>query len=193
MNSPIKYFGGKGMMQNKILQYIPDHLGYLEGCGGGASILFAKKQCKIEVYNDINLNVYSLFKVLADKELFDKFHYKCELTCYHENFRQEAKDKLKTELSLEERAFYYFYLNRTSVQGVGGFYQASFHSRQGINMAVNSFLSAIESLPEIHNRLRQVLICNRDVIELISKYDLKDLFLYLDPPYHHSTRTNARY
>lgn len=193
LHSPIKYFGGKGMMQNKILKFIPDHFGYLEGCVGGGSIFFAKRKSQIEVLNDINQNIYSLFYVLQNKEMFTRLQERLELSYYHELLRTEAKDKLKTELSIEDRAYYYFYWNRLSVQGAGGFSKQTTESRQGASKSVNDFLSSIERLPEIHNRLRQALIFNQNVIDLLPQYDLPKWFYYLDPPYRHSTRTGARY
>jgi|JI10StandDraft_1071094.scaffolds.fasta_scaffold213269_3 DNA adenine methylase len=193
LHSPIKYFGGKGMMQNKILKYIPEHFGYLEGCVGGGSIFFAKRKSPIEVLNDINQNIYSLFYVLQNKEMFSRFRERCELSYYHEVLRTEAKDKLKTELSIEDRAYYYFYWNRLSVQGAGGFSKQTTESRQGVSKSVNDFLSSIERLPEIHNRLRQALVFSQNIIDLLPQYDLPKWFYYLDPPYHHSTRTGARY
>ena len=55
-------------------------------------------------------------------------------------------------------------------------------------------LSAIEGLPKLHDRLSKVVVSSQDGIKLISKYsESKDTFIYADPPYHHSTRTETRY
>lgn len=192
MNSPIKYFGGKGMMQNQILKYFPSHIGYLEPFGGSGAMLFSKNPSDIEIYNDINQNVYSLFYVLSNKERFARFRDKCELSYFHEQLRQEAKDKLKTELSLEDRAYYYFIFNRLSTHGTGGFYQ-NIAVRRNLSKSVSDFLSSIDRLPEIHSRVSNLLVYNRNALELMIDYDREGFFFYLDPPYHWSTRTSARY
>ena len=71
MHSPIKYYGGKSYMTNIIIEQFPKEYNiYIEGFGGGASVLFSKPQNGIEIYNDLNENVYALFKALSDDELF---------------------------------------------------------------------------------------------------------------------------
>lgn len=52
LRSPIGYFGGKGNLVSKLLQYVPKHKYYIEAFGGGASLLFAKETSDFEVYND---------------------------------------------------------------------------------------------------------------------------------------------
>lgn len=54
MNSPIKYYGGKSYMTDIIISHFPkDYSVYIEGFGGGASVLFAKERDKLEIYNDL--------------------------------------------------------------------------------------------------------------------------------------------
>ena len=66
----IKYYGGKA----KMVQSVVDRLDYdnatvyLEIFGGGASVLLNKPKHKIEVYNEINFGVYTLFSVLSNYE-----------------------------------------------------------------------------------------------------------------------------
>jgi hypothetical protein len=54
-------------------------------------------------------------------------------------------------------------------------------------------LSSIGGLKKVHDRLSRVIIEKMDGVELIQKYDKKNVFIYADPPYHQSTRTGARY
>ena len=63
-------------------QFPPKYDVYIQGFGGGASLLFAKHYDKVQIYNDLNKNVYSLFYVLKDKQLFQQFKYKLDLTYY---------------------------------------------------------------------------------------------------------------
>jgi site-specific DNA-adenine methylase len=63
MNSPIRYFGGKGVMHENILSQFPSDFGeddtrttssgdaetYIEPFGGAATILFQKKPIIIQV------------------------------------------------------------------------------------------------------------------------------------------------
>lgn len=67
----IGYFGGKGgKLSTEIQSMMPKGYEiYLEPYGGSGTILFTQS-APIEIYNDIYENVYSLFKVMADKELY---------------------------------------------------------------------------------------------------------------------------
>ena len=86
MKPPIKYFGGKSNMISKILPHFPpdSHYNiYLEPYGGSASVLLSRPLTgHVEIFNDINENIYSLFKCLIDPDLFSEFKNKCDLSLY---------------------------------------------------------------------------------------------------------------
>ena len=153
MNSPIKYYGGKSYMSDIIISHFPkDYSVYIEGFGGGASVLFAKERDKLEIYNDLGRNVYSLFKVLSDKELFEQMKEKLDLTYYSSDIRKEFIEELNgNNLSLLERAYRYFYVNRSSFNGVGGF-STTLLVRRNMSKSISDYLSAIDGLSEVHNR-----------------------------------------
>jgi DNA adenine methylase len=196
MNAPIKYFGGKGTMFNEIIKYFPDpsaYNTYIEPFGGSYSIgLKLNPVPANEIYNDLEQNVYSLYKVISDKDLFEKFKEKCDLFPYSEDFRGEFKEKLKGDLEMLDRAFYFFYVNRTSHNGIGGF-SMNLIPRRNMSKSISDYLSSVDRLEELHQRLSKVIITNKDGIELIKKYDREDVLVYCDPPYEHSTRTITRY
>ena len=191
MNSPIKYYGGKTYMTDIIKQHFPKHYDvYVQGFGGGASLLFSKQQEKCQIYNDLGKNVYSLFKVLSDNNMFNQLKEKLDLTYYSADLRKQFKEKLKEDnLSLLERAYYFVYVNRSSFNGVGGF-STNLITRRNMSKSVSDYLSMIDGLPLIHNRLSSVIVQNRDIFELIPKYDSKNTFFYLDPPYVRETRSS---
>ena len=198
MNSAIRYFGGKGLMFKNIIKYFPSkdsYNTYIEPFGGSFSLALKIDQpAEIEIYNDLEQNVYSLYKVLSDKVLFKQFKEKCDLCYYSEDLRKEYKKLLLNDnLSILDRSFYFFYVNRTSHNGVGGL-SLNMIIRRKMSKSVSDFLSSIDRLPELHQRLSNVIILNRDGIELIKKYNNKEnVFIYCDPPYEQSTRTNTRY
>ena len=196
MTSPIKYYGGKTYMTDIIKKYFPQDSYdiYVEGFGGGASVLLSMPPKGIEVYNDLNNNVYSLWKVISDSELFQQLKNRLDLSIYHSSIRQEYIEKLKDPtLSIVDRAFYYLYVNRTSFNGVGGF-STTMLVRRSMSKSVSDYLSMIDSLPQIHNRMSTVICENRDIFDLIDKYDNTNVFMYLDSPYVQSTRkSNQKY
>jgi len=198
LRSPVKYFGGKGgALKKEILVRFPDkseYDTYIEPFGGGASILFGKEPFGSEIYNDLEQNVYCFFKVLQDKVMFQEFKSLCDLSLYSKQLKQEyTGDLKKNDLSMVERAYKFFYVNRTSVNGIGGFAVTVNYIRRNMSKSTSDFLSAIDRLPEVHQRLSSVIIENMDGIKLIEKYDRKRVLIYADPPYHQDTRTTARY
>jgi len=191
----IKYYGGKNFMSDIIINNFPkEFITYIEGFGGGASVLFKKEQSGIEIYNDLGNNVYSLFKVLSNKNKFKNLKHRLELTYYSKTIREEFKELLKrNDLSIEDRAYYFFYVSRSSFNGVGGF-SRTLLVRRKMCRSTSDYLSSIEALPSFHERLSTVLIDNLNIFDLIDKYDREDVFFYLDPPYVRSTRkSNQNY
>ena len=191
MKSLVKYYGGKSYMTKIILEQFPKEYSVnVERFGGGASVLFEKEKTPLEIYNDLGENVYSLFKVISDKDMFQRLKEKMDLTFYSEELREEYKKDLKTELSLEDRAYKFLYVNRTSFNGVGGF-SVTLLVRRNMSKSTSDYLSMIDNLPEVHNRLSSVIIEHKDISDLLDKYDQEDVFMYLDPPYVHSTRKSG--
>jgi DNA adenine methylase len=187
----LKYFGGKnsnGMGKNILCEF-PEkgtYDTYIEPFSGGFSIGLQTPTdmiAPIEIYNDLYSNVYSVFKVISDKDKFDQFKALCDVAYYSEEMRREFKEKLENEnLDDIHRAFYYFYVNRTSHNGNGGL-SKNIVVRRNMCKSVSDMLSTIDRLPELHQRLSHTLVLNRDGIRLMERYSSPNVFMYCDPPY----------
>jgi DNA adenine methylase len=92
-----------------------------------------------------------------------------------------------------ERAAQFFICNRQSRQGLGRDFAtlARSRTRRGMNELPSAWLSAIEGLPEVHARLKRVVILNIDGAACIRQQDGPRTLFYCDPPYIHSTRSNG--
>lgn len=65
MNSFMGWVGGKNNLKKRIISHFPENYGrYIEVFGGAGWVLFAKdkKQGEMEVYNDLNSDLTTLFK-----------------------------------------------------------------------------------------------------------------------------------
>lgn len=195
MKSPIKFFGGKNSMSKKINLHFPEpssYLTYVEAYGGSGAMLLSNPIGHVEIYNDIYENVYSLFKVLSNNVLFDEFKRRCDIAIYSAQLKKEYKEKLRLNISIVDRAYYFWYINRTSYNGVGGMNIMKI-IRRGMSKSTSDFLSSVDKLKEIHDRLSAVIILNEDALSLIKRMDSDNTFMYLDPPYHLSTRSSGGY
>jgi len=177
-------------MVKKLLPLIPQHKIYVEVFGGGASILFAKEPSPVEVYNDLNSDLVNFFRVLRDTPKFAEFHRLVSLTPYS---REEYNFCRKTWESCEddvERAYRWFVVARMSFGGIfgTGWGYVVTASGKGMARSTNAWLSAIDMLPEIHERIMRVQIDNDDFRMIIPRYDTPDTCFYIDPPYVPETR-----
>lgn len=186
VRSPLKWTGGKSAAAERILAAFPPagvYSRYVEPFGGAGHVLFAKDPYRHEeVYNDLGNNLYTFFSQLRDntdelQRRFDDLLY--SRAQYYEWYRSLFDE---TELDPLERAVRFFYCLRLTGTG---------HLREspgGINCKhsnVHAFRSAIDLFPILKQRLRYVLIDNRDCIETIKRYDDPKTLLYCDPPYLH--------
>ncbi len=59
-----------------------------------------------------------------------------------------------------------------------------------MNGNVSEWLSAVDGLADVHERLRRVLIENMPAVDLIRREDTPGTLFYCDPPYVHETRAS---
>ena len=185
LRSPIIWVGGKGNMVAKLLKLIPPHKIYVEPFGGGASLLFAKEPSPVEVYNDIDSNIVNFFRVLRDPEKFEKFYRKVCLTPFSREeyyYCRDTWDKCEDEI---ERAYRWYIVARWSFSGIFGRSWSFAITKSSKNMAstCSRWLSIIDMLPQIHERLMRVQIEHNDFRKIFETYDTPDTLFYCDPPY----------
>jgi len=86
-------------------------------------------------------------------------------------------------------AIAFFIRYRMSRQGLGKDYATpTTRTRRGMNEQVSAWLSAVDGLPECHQRIRRVEIRNLAAVDFLAQYDHARALFYLDPPYLHTTR-----
>ncbi len=195
LRSPIIWFGGKGNMVDKILPLLPPHKIYVEPFGGGASILLAKPPSEIEVYNDLNSDLVNFFRVLRDKDKFEQFYQKVCLTPYSREEYNYCKNTWENVDDEIERAYRWFVVARMSFSGNFGAswkYNVTSSSKK-MSKTVADWLSIIDMLPEICERLMQVQIENNDFRKILQTYDTPETLFYMDPPYVPETRKSGEY
>ncbi|MEQ9823463.1 MAG: DNA adenine methylase [Puniceicoccaceae bacterium] len=189
---PVRYFGGKFRIAPWILQHVPAHRGWVEPFGGGAGVLLRKARAHSELYNDLDGEVVNLFRVLRDQGA--AFRRYLELT----PFSRDAFEKSFAAKNVEdpfERAAHFLIRNQmgfgSSSSSRGrktGFRHSAYNNRHSSGVDWRNLPDAI---PAVVDRLRGVVIENRDYREILPKWDLDGTVIYCDPPYVMNTRSGG--
>ncbi len=182
-------------MVKKLLPLIPEHRIYTEVFGGGASLLFAKKPSPVEVYNDLDSGLVTFFRVIRDPDKLDDLFEKANFTPYS---REDYDDCLKTwETCIDDvdRAYRWFVAARMSFGGVFGNGWGSIvtSTSRGMASTCSGWLSVIDLLPAIHERVMRTQIDHADFRKIFKRYDTPETFFYADPPYIPETRKSGGY
>lgn len=192
MRSIIKYYGGKGHSWRRIIPHFPPHHTYVEPFGGAANVLLNKPPSPVEVYNDIDSNVVTIFRVLRDYP--DELRRALELTPYSREEYVRCLGPLDGLDDVEKaRRLIVRYrqimggLGQTATPGRWGYVVTT--SSRGMASVVSGWLSTIDTvLPAVVERFRRVQIENLPWQEIIQRYDTPETLFYCDPPYLLSTR-----
>lgn len=189
MNSPIKYHGGKHYLAKRIIALMPPHTRYLEAYCGGMSVLLNKPFEGISEYaNDLNgelMNFWRVLKSTPDRMLRALWGTPLSQSEFIEATNAKHSGNV-------ERATAFFIRMRMSRQGIGKDYcTPTSRPRRGMNENVSAWQTAVDGLPEIHERLRRVEVWNVPATEAVRKLDCEDLLVYADPPYLHETRRST--
>ncbi|MES2415121.1 MAG: DNA adenine methylase [Pseudomonadota bacterium] len=188
----LRYHGGKWMLAPWIIQHFPAHRIYTEAFGGAGSVLMRKARASlVEIYNDLDGEVVSLFKVLRDPASAAALCKAIHLTPFA---REEFLGSYTTsDCPIEQarrtvvRAFMGF--GSDSASGAKTGFRAN-GNRQSAHPAKDwtNYPAAIAAFCE---RLQGVVIENRSAIEIMAQHDTPETLHYCDPPYVHETRSTA--
>ena len=187
--TPLTWFGGKFYMISTILERIPPHKRYVEIFGGSAAILYAKPRVEVEVYNDLNPGLSNLMSVLKDDELFSQFYRKIVVQPSAREIYEGYKKTWESQTDQIEHAVQWFTINRQCFSGCfAGSWKIGVTRKLG-----ETWFNHVRGLPSTRQRIRHIDVENADWRDLLPKYDDKDTFFYLDPPYVHSERSSYMY
>jgi DNA adenine methylase len=193
VNSPLKYHGGKHYLANRIVSLMPPHTHYCEPYFGGGSVLLAKP-CEgvSECVNDIDGPLTCFWNCLMNPELFDAFMGHVQAMPVSESlFKNALQEVVEQTGDTVAIGAAFFVAARQSLAGRCKDFAplSKSRTRRGMNEQASAWLSAVEGLPEVHERMKRVVVLNREALEVIEQQDSPHTFFYLDPPYVPKTRT----
>lgn len=189
MKSVLKYSGAKNRLATWICEYIPEHKVYLEPFAGSLAVLFNKKRSHIETVNDLDGEVVNFFKILRDNP--EELKRIITLTPYSRSEYDKAYGETADTVERARR----FCVRCWMGFGCANRYHNGFKSGQQTNSPnpAKAWAQLPETMPMASERLKGVQIECLPALELISRYDTEDVFMYIDPPYLHGTRKNYLY
>lgn len=177
--SLIPWIGGKGALADRIIPLFPPHHCYVEVFAGAGSILFRKPESRVEILNDLNLELVTLYRVI--KYHLDEFirYLRWLLTAREEFERFKAIDP--ATLTDVQRAVRFYYLHRNAF--APGLARPAFRCDTTHKPRFN-LVRIEEDLSQLHLRLAGVFVENLPYASAIDRFDKPTTFFYLDPPYH---------
>lgn len=127
--------GNKRRIAHQIIPYFPKHEVYLEPFFGAGGMFFSKVKSKYNFLNDLDDDVYNLFKVLLNQK--EEFKEKIELLVHHHSLFKDWKNAKEQQPIL--KALRFLYLSSFSYLGFGDI------PRYGLGNTKKSILKAIDS------------------------------------------------
>lgn len=188
--SVLRWHGGKWKLAPWIIANFPPHKVYVEAFGGGGSVLMRKTRSYAEVYNDLDDEVVSLFRVLRDDKTAAELGRQLKLTPFSRiefNAAYSNTDEpVERARRLLIRSFMGFGSDGSNSEWRTGFRANS--NRSGTTPA-HDWANYPEAMRTTVERLRGVVIEHRDAKIVMAAHDAPTTLHYCDPPYLHETRS----
>ncbi len=182
LRPPITYYGGKQRMVRELLALVPEHTLYVEAFMGGGALFFAKSPSSSEVINDLNGEVTNFYAVLQSD--FENLQGKVKSTLHSRVWYDKALEVYNNPQSHDalSRAWAFWVVTNQGFSSRIGTWGVGRDNKMGKSLASKRERFS----PELSERLKHVQVESSDALKVISRYDKRDTFFYLDPPYYNS-------
>lgn len=194
MRAVLKYPGSKWNIANQIVSMLPEHHSYVEPYFGSGAVLFNKAPSNIETINDIDNDVVNLFQCIREDS--ERLARLIAATPFSRTVYDEAFESCQNITDPYEKAVRFLvkcwqgHGFRTNGYKVG--WKNDVQGREKSYALWNWYRLPVWIM-EIAERLRTVQIENKPAIEVIKRFNFKNVLMYLDPPYLLGTRTGKQY
>jgi len=187
MKPPLSYMGGKYHLTDTLLNLIPEHNTYVEVFGGAGHVILQKKPVEINIYNDINTDLVTFFKVLQDKDKALQLLNLIDVTPYSRQYFNEIRDNLYIPPNLDADILKAYklilYMQQAFASKFINIKPTWSYTIQKHNLADEWHRLPAKLYPFI-DVLKNILIENKDFRDLIQTYDYENCLFYCDPPYY---------
>lgn len=206
VRSPIPYMGNKFKLLPYLIPIFPKNIDTFYDLFGGSGVVSANAFAKKVVYNELNVNIYNLYKLFIETEPYnviqkiDNIVNKYHLPRYGIDVRRNLSPELvddaeKSYLKLRDD------YNKSDDRDIVMLYTLimysfsnliRFNSDSDFNMPVgNQYWSQFWSntIKRFHTNIqnKEIKLLNESSFDILEQVEFnKDDFIYLDPPYSNS-------
>lgn len=185
----LRYHGGKWNLAPWLIAQMPPHRVYVEPFGGGANVLLRKPRAGAECYNDLDGAVVRVFRALQDPEKAVQIRRRLALTPFaraeFDRTYEPPVDDVDEVCKIIARSF----MGRCT-DSVTRSCRTGFRVSDGRALPSAEWAGWPSQVPLFVDRLRGVVIENRDAMEILARFDSEGTLFYIDPPYVGSTRSS---
>jgi DNA adenine methylase len=163
MKPPFCRQGNKYKHLHSIIPLIPEHHVYIEPFVGSGAVFWNKPKAEKNILNDMDKELIQFYKNLKT--------VKPKLVEF--DFWKTPKTKLDKILHYKQKV-------------CGGFNKRDVSNKIYRHFNVPNY---IKSIQKYQDALQDVILDNKDYKQIIKKYDSKDSFFFIDPPYENTDKT----
>lgn len=193
ITSPVmRYHGGKFRLAPWVMSFFPEHSVYVEPFGGAAGVMLQKPKSVAEVYNDLDTDVVNVFRVLQCPESSQRLAELLALTPYARPEFEVAYLPTSDPVEQARRTLIRAHMGFGSAGATKGKTGFRSDSRRSYGTASHIWAKFPPKVAAFCERFAGVIIENRPAAAVIETHDSADTLFFVDPPYLHSTRCDAR-
>lgn len=165
--------GGKARLKKTIIKHIPEHKTYVEPFMGGGSVFFGKHLAEKNIVGDIDSDLIRFYKHL--RNINCSALQQCNLPTNVKEFVKAVSQKNKSSCA-------YLGVNKRSYACKMDKPKFAFSTamQRGKNIGISHLKDSCDSYRE---KLKEVKIINQDFRSVVKRFDSRDTFHYLDPPF----------
>jgi len=191
LRTPLTYYGGKQMLAEQIVAFMPAHRVYLEPFAGGAAVLFHKRRAERETLNDSDERIMRFWRALRERG--EELAAAVAATPYSraEWGIARAAREYPPDDDVEAARLLLVDIDQSFSRSRSSWSVPCIGDGRG-RWQPGTWENLPPKLLAAVHRLRGVALERNDACALIPRWDRPDAVIYCDPPYAGPLRTEPR-
>lgn len=188
--APFRYWGAKVRMAPWVIERLPAHDHFVEGCAGSAAIMAVKPPVACETLNDTYGEVVNFWRVLRDPETAAHLIDRVAFTPYSLREFREA-GVVESDDPVERAWAFFVRMQMAVVPGRTGWSYAKGGAAGKKANKPGRWATMPELLQVTMRRFDRVQVTDWDILDLIDRLDAPGVLILVDPPYLDESRPTS--